>query len=66
MSRRKVDFGQNSSKSMTIAAIVAVVAIGAVFAMSHREGAGIKKPQATTVAAPVKPVSSTKCSISTW
>ena len=56
VSRRKVDFGQNSSKAMTIAAIVAVVAIGAVFAMSHREGAGIKKPQATTVATPVKPV----------
>ena len=30
VSRRKVDFGQNSSKAMTIAAIVAVVAIGAV------------------------------------
>ena len=56
VSRRKVDFGQNSSKSMTIAAIVAVVAIGGVFAMSHREGAGIKKPQATTAAPPVKPV----------
>jgi type IV secretory pathway VirB10-like protein len=56
VSRRKVDVGQNSSKSMTIAAIVAVAAIGGVFALSHREGAGTKKPQSTTVAAPVKPV----------
>ena len=56
VSRRKVDFGQNSSKSMTIAAIVAVAAIGGVFALSHREGAGIKKPQAKMIAAPVKPV----------
>jgi type IV secretory pathway VirB10-like protein len=56
VSRRKVDFGQNSSKSMTIAAIVAVAAIGGVFAMSHREGAGTRKPQATKVATSVKPV----------
>src|ERR1017187_6061895 len=56
VSRRKVTFGQNSSKSMTIAAIVAVAAIGGGFALSHREGAGTKKPQSTTVAAPVKPV----------
>jgi len=56
VSRRKVDFGQNSSKSMTIAGIAAVVAIGGVFALSHKEGAGQKKPQASTVAAPVKPV----------
>ena len=34
VSRRKVTFGQNSSKSMTIAAIVAVAAIGSVFALS--------------------------------
>jgi type IV secretory pathway VirB10-like protein len=56
VSRRKVDFGQNSSKSMTIAAIVAVLAIGGVFAMSHREGPGTKRPQVTAAAAPVKPV----------
>src|ERR1035437_10131252 len=56
VSRRKVDVGQNGSKSMTIAAIVAVVAIGGVFAVSHREGAGTKKPQPTTAATPVKPV----------
>jgi type IV secretory pathway VirB10-like protein len=56
VSRRKVDFGQNGSKSMTIAAIVAVVAIGGVFAVSHREGAGTKKSQPTTAATPVKPV----------
>jgi type IV secretory pathway VirB10-like protein len=42
---------------MTIAAIVAVAAIGGVFALSHREGAGTKKPQATKVATSVKPVS---------
>jgi type IV secretory pathway VirB10-like protein len=56
VSRRKVDFGQNGSKSMTIAAIVCVAAIGGVFALSHKEGAGTKKQQATTVATPVKPV----------
>ena len=56
VSRRKVDFGQNSGKSMTIAAIAAVLAIGGVFAMSHREGPGIKKQQATAAAAPVTPV----------
>ena len=56
VSRRKVDFGQNRSKSMTIAAIVTVAAIGGVFALSHREGAGIKKPQAKMIAAPAKPV----------
>src|ERR1017187_4453122 len=56
VSRRKVDFGKNSSKSMTIAAIVAVAAIGGVFALSHREGAGTKKPQSTKVATSVKPV----------
>lgn len=56
VSRRNVDFGQNGSKSMTIAAIVAVVAIGGVFAVSHREGTGTKKPQPTTAATPVKPV----------
>ena len=56
VSRRKVDFGQSSGKSMTIAAIVAVVAIGGVFALSHREGAGTKKQQATKVTTPVKPV----------
>src|ERR1035438_6860687 len=37
VSRRKVDFGQSSGKSMTIAAIVAVVAIGGVFALSQRK-----------------------------
>jgi len=56
VSRRKLDLGQNSSKAMTIAAIVAVLAIGGVFALSHREGPGVKKPQAATTAAPVKPV----------
>ncbi len=56
VSRRKMAFGQISSKAMTIAAIVTVVAIGAVFAMSHREGAGTDKPQAKKVATSVKPV----------
>jgi len=41
VSRRKVDFGQNSSKAMTIAAIVAVVAIGTV-SLFHREGAELR------------------------
>jgi type IV secretory pathway VirB10-like protein len=54
VSRRKVDFGQNSSKAMTIAGIVVVLAIGGVFAMSHKETRGSKKPQAS--ATPVKPV----------
>src|ERR1035438_2147054 len=40
VSRRKVDFGQNSSKSMTIAAIVAVAAIGGGFARSEERRLG--------------------------
>jgi type IV secretory pathway VirB10-like protein len=56
VSKRKPDLGQNNSKAITIGGVVAVLAIAAVFGLSHK-GSTTHKPQPpiTNPKAPSKP-----------
>jgi type IV secretory pathway VirB10-like protein len=54
VSKRKLDLGQNSSRSMIFAGVVAVGLLALVFGMSHRDTPGSKKAAAAKPVAAIK------------